>query len=120
MIFKSLNPLFFIGLLGCFIIGSQFLADMLSVFYGDRDIYWTPPSLCLPIEETNNEFRVSIAGKLLQTHLADNTLFAVDAKGIQFPVVSKDVSVRLNNWNKTKSGILTRAVFTGFGFGIAL
>jgi len=117
---KFINPLLFIGLIGFFTIGSQFFADVLSVFYGNQDIYWTPRSMKLPIEETNNDFQVFISDKPLKKHLAENTLLAVDQSGKSYPVVSKDVSVRLNNWNKTKSRMLTKAVFTGFGFGIAL
>ncbi len=87
---------------------------------GNKNIYWTHQSIKLPIEDANNDFQVYISGKLLQKHLAENTLFAIDNNGVQYPVVSKDVSVRLNNWNKVRSRMLTTAIFTGFSFGITL
>jgi hypothetical protein len=117
---KSMNALLFIGLIGVFTIGSSFFVNIYSAFWGNKDIYWTPQSMKLPIEEANNDFQVYISGKLLQKHLTENTLFAIENNGVQYPVVSKDVSVRLNNWNKVRSRILTTAIFTGFSFGITL
>jgi len=117
---KPLNPLLLIGLIGFFVIGSVFIADVLKAFYGDRDIYWTHESMKLPIEKTNNDFQVFISGKLLQKHLSDNTLLSVDANGIQYPVVSRDVFVRLNNWCEFRSRTLIKSIFTGVAFGVFL
>lgn len=117
---KSINRLLFIGLIGLFTVGSQFFVDVYSAFYGDKNIYWTHQEMKLPLEKTYNDFQLFIAGNPLQKHLSEKTLFAVDKNGIQYSVVSKDVSVRLNNWNNVKSRILTRAVFTGCAFGIAV
>jgi hypothetical protein len=117
---KSINPLLLIGLIGVFTIGSSFFVDIYGAFFGNKDIYWTPQSMKFPIEDANNDFQVYISEKLLQKHLAENTLFAIDNNGVQYPVVTKDVSVRLNNWNKARSRILTTAIFNGFAFGITL
>lgn len=117
---KSISPLLFVGLFGFFTIGSSFFVDIYGAFYGNKDIYWTYQSMKLPLEETKNDFEVYVSGKLLQKHLTENTIFAIDNNGMQYPVAPKDVSVRLNNWNKVKSRILTKAILTGFTLGIAL
>lgn len=120
MFFKNQNPLFLIGLIGSFTIGSIFFVDIYNAFFGDENIYWTHQSMKLSIDETENDFQVFISGKKLKNHLDDKTLYAVDQSGAQYIVVKDDVTARLNNWNKTKSEILTKAVFTGFASGIAL
>jgi hypothetical protein len=117
---KSINPLFLIGLIGFFIFGGSFFIDIYSAFYGDKDIYWTHQEMKLPIETTRNDFEIFIAGKSLQNHLSDKTIYMTDKNGMQYPVVAEDINVRLNNWNKIKSTILTKTTFTGVGFGITL
>ena len=117
---KAINTLLFIGLIGFVTAGSQFFVDIYSAFYGDRNIYWTHQEMKLPLDETFNVFQLFIAGKPLQKHLSEKTLFAVDKNGIQSSVASKDVSVRVNNWNNVKSRILTKAVFTGCAFAISV
>ena len=117
---NSINPFLLIGLLGFFTIGSSFFVAVYGAFYGNKDMYWTHQSLKLPLEATGNDFQVYISGKLLQKHLTENTIFVSENNGKQFPVVPKDVSVRLNNWNKAQARILTKAIFTGFAFGITL
>jgi len=62
----------------------------------------------LPIEDSKGKFELFISGKPLQKHLADGSLFVLDSKGEQYRVVSKDVTIRLNNWNKIKSSILEK------------
>lgn len=117
---KSINLFLYLGLIGFFTIGSSFFVDLYKVFYDEKDIYWTHQSMKLPIEDTSNNFQLFVSGKHLQNHLADKTLFTVDKGGVNYPVVSKDITVRLNNWDKVKSRILTKTVFTGFTFGIVL
>ncbi|MBN1614636.1 MAG: hypothetical protein JW950_09250 [Deltaproteobacteria bacterium] len=117
---KSINPFLLIGLIGLFTVGSSFLADLYRVFYGEKDIYWTHRDMKLPLEETLNDFQVFIAGKRLQNHLSEKTLYIVDTNGTQYPIVTKDINVRLNNWNKVKAAILTKAVFIGVAFGAVL
>ncbi len=117
---KSINPYLFIGFIGICAIGSQFFADIYGILYGNKDIYWTHNEMKLPLEKTADEFQLFISGKPLKKHLSDKTLFAVDENGVQYPVVFKDVSVRLNNWSQVKSRMLTEAVFTGCLFSVSL
>lgn len=101
------------------IIGTSFGVDVYRVLRGDHTIWWTPHTLRLPIEKTSDDFEIYIGGKLLQTHLFEKTLLSVDKTGKQYPVVSEDIAVRLNNWGKVKSSILTTMTMTGFGLGAA-
>ena len=117
---KSINPLLLIGFIGFFTIGSSFFVHTYNAFWGNKDIHWTHQSMRLPLEETKNDFQVYISEKLLQKHLTEHTLYAIDNNGVQYPVVSEDVSVRLNNWNKVRLRSLTFAIFSGFSFGITL
>ena len=117
---KSINPLLFVGLIGIFTIGSQFFVHIYSAFFDKKDIYWTHQSYKLPIENTADHFQIFISGKRLQTHLAENTLFAEDSKGNTYSVVLKDVTARINTWHQVKSRRLTMAVFSAFAFGIVM
>ena len=72
----------------------------------------------LPIEDSRDDFELFIRKKPLQKHLADGTLFALDNNGEQYRVVSKDITIRLNNWNKVRSSILGNAIISGVAFGI--
>jgi len=44
----------------------------------------------------------------------------VNPHGKQYRVVSKDVGLRVNNWDRFKETLLTGAVATSFGFGVSL
>ncbi len=114
------NPLLLIGLIGFFTLGSSLGVDLYRAFWGDRNIYWTHAAMPLSLEDTANDFQIDISGKRLQRHLTDGTLQARDANGASYPVVAKDVRVRVNHWPSVQSGILIKAVFTSFAFGAAL
>ena len=116
----KINSLLWIGILGSLIIGSSFFTNVYHAFWAEQNIWWTPQTMRLPIEETRDNFELYIGGKLLQKHLSDGTLFSMDKNGAQYRVVSKDISARLNNWNKTKASLLTNATISSFLFGVSL
>jgi len=120
MLNKRINPILWIGLTGTLIIGTAFFADVYQAFWGDYTMWWTHQSRRLPLEKTKDNFELYIHGKLLQRHLSEKTLFSVDNEGKQYPVVSEDITVRLNNWDKVKSSILTNMTMSGFGFGACI
>ena len=120
MIKRQTNSLLWIGLTGTIIIGTIFFADLYRVFQGDRTIWWTHQAARLPVEQTKDNFELYIAGKLLQKHLSDGTLLGVDNDGRQYLIVAKDVTARLNNWDKIKATIFGHTTMSGFGFGVAL
>jgi hypothetical protein len=117
---RRMNPLLLMGLIGVFTIGSTLAAQVYRAFWGDKGIWWTPPGMSLKVEETGNDVAISIGGKLLQKHLAEGTLFAVDPNGTQYRVVSRDVGVRLNNWERVKASLLTTATLSSFCFCVSL
>ena len=108
------------GLTGSLIFGTTFFDNVYQAFRGDQTIWWTPQTMRLPIEETKNNFEIYIGGTSLQKHFSDKTLFSVDKNGKQYPVVSKDITVRLNNWDKTQSSILTITTMSGFTLGVSI
>jgi len=117
---KRINPLLWIGVIGMLTIGTSFVTDVYRAFWGEDRIWWTPQTLRLPIEETRNHFELYIGGQSLQKHLSEGTFFSVDKKGEQYRIVSKDISVRLNNWDKVKASILTNTTMSGFAFGVSV
>jgi hypothetical protein len=119
---KLITPLLLllIGLIGAVTIGSNLYADLMLVFYGDHDIYWTQKDLPLPLEKTSNSFKVFVGEKSLQDHLDGKTFFAADGELVPYPVLAKDVTVRVNNWPAVKARTLTKTTVTGFLFGINL
>ena len=117
---RYINPLLFIGLIDVVTIGNSLYADLMLVFYGDHGIYWTHKDKPLPLEKTGDRFTVFIGKKPLQDHLQGKTFFAADGELVPYPVLTKDVTVRVNNWPSVKAEILTRTTFTGFAFGVTL
>lgn len=116
---KRVNELLWIGITGMLIIGTSFVVDVYRVFWGDHAMWWTHEAMRLPVEKTRDNFELYIGGKLLQKHLSEKTLFSADKNGKRHPVVSEDIAVRLNNWDKIRSSILTTTTMTGFGLGVA-
>ncbi|WP_446010839.1 hypothetical protein [Candidatus Electrothrix sp.] len=118
---RIINPLLLlIGMIGVFILGNNLYADLMQVYYGNHNIYWTHKDSPLPLEKTKNSFKVSIGEKTLLDHLHGKTFFAADGDLVPYPVLAKDVTVRVNNWPAVKAQILTRTTVTGFLFGVHL
>lgn len=113
------NPLLWIGFIGMMTLGTRLAVDMVQTLRGDPGCWWTHQQMRLPVEETANVFQLYVGDKALQKHLDDGTLFATDAKGEHFRIVSKDVSVRMNNWQKQKAFTLQWALFSAFGSGVS-
>lgn len=117
---QNINPLVLIGMIGIFAVGSNFGVQLYRAFAGNRDIWWTPKIMALPLEETGDEFQLFISGKTIQDHLGNDGIFAVDNNGQRYRVAPKDISVRLNNWDKVKASILAQAVLSGVFFGAVI
>lgn len=117
---KWLNPVLLIGLLGLFGVGSQFVVHLYQAFYAPRDIYWTHTRSPLTLDETRDTFQVFIAGKPLDRHLAEGTLFAVADNGERYPVVARDVTARVNHWPRVQAERLTWTVFMALLVGPVL
>lgn len=117
---RGINALLWIGLIGILVIGTSFVTDVYRAFWEDHSIWWTPVAMRVPIEKTKGNFELYIGGEPLQKHLSNGTLFSVDKNGTRYPVVSKDITVRLNNWDEVRASILTHTTMSGFASGVAL
>jgi len=117
---KNINALLWIGLIGTLTIGTNFITSVYRAFHEDTGIWWTHHSMKLPIEQTVNSFEIYIREKQLSRHVSEGTLLSVDKNGEQHRVVSGDIGVRLNNWDKNRASILTHAIIGGFISGITI
>jgi len=117
---RDINALLLIGIIGAAVLGPQFAVQYGRATWGDKDIWWTPASLALPLQETKQEFRVFLSGEPLQGHLERGSLSATDPNGRSYQVVSEDIRVRLNNWNKVRASHLHSAVLSAFMLGVSV
>ncbi len=115
-----LNALIIIGIIGSFTCGGNLAVQLFRAFGQNQDIWWTARTMPLTIDETEESFELSISGKTIQKHISEGTLLAANDNDDQRPVVSGDVSVRLNNWNKVRASILTNALFSCLLFGASI
>lgn len=117
---KTFNAWLSVGILGSTIFGSQLATDYGRAMWGDRDMWWTPGSMALPLDQTGEAFQIYLGGELLQRHVERGTLTAVDPQGRPYRVSHGDLRVRLNNWNQTRASFLHAAVFSAFMLGMSL
>ncbi|MDW7679231.1 MAG: hypothetical protein SCK70_01600, partial [bacterium] len=73
MMHIKFNPLLFIGALGSLIWGLFFGIQLYSSFGANQNIYWTPRTMPLQIDETKQSFELFIGGKSIHEHLSDKT-----------------------------------------------
>ncbi len=117
---RRINTLLLIGIIGTATSGFQFATIYGQVIWGDKNIWWTPSSMALPLHVTAEEFQISLNGEQLQDHLGRGSLSAIDKAGQSYRVAPNDIKVRLNNWNKTRASILHGAVFAALLLGCSL
>ena len=117
---REINALLLIGVIGLFTVGTQFGINLGRAVWGDREIWWTPRSMALSLEETSDRFRLFIDGKPLQEHLADNSLAVADEAGASRVVAPEDVRVRLNNWHQMRANFFMSALPGAFGLGVSI
>ena len=117
---RIINAWLIIGIIGVCVFGSHFGIQYGRAMLGRKDMWWTPKAMALPLEQTRREFELFINNELLQSRIKQGTLLAIDPEGNAYPVVSENVTVRLNNWHKTKASFLHIAVFTALLLGISL
>jgi hypothetical protein len=106
--------------MGTFLFGTSYMTDVYRAFWGKQNIWWTHQSMRLSVDETRKNFELYIGEKSLQEHLSGGTLFAADKNGGRHPIVSEDISVRLNNWDKVQASILTYTTVSGIFLGISI
>lgn len=114
------NIALWIGLTAAIMIGTGFFVEVHQAFWGERDMWWTHQDMRLGIEQTKDAFELYIAGRPLEERLKGRDLLLMDEEGITHPLAAKDITVRVNNWNKRKADLLTHTTVSGFLFGVAV
>lgn len=117
---RRFNAWLLAGIIGVSLFGSQFGVYYGRAVWGSTDIYWTPKTMALPVNDTRQEFELFLNDELLQDHLERGSLSATDLNGQSSRVVPDDIVVRLNNWQKTKVSLLHGAVFMALLLGVSL
>jgi len=123
------NSWFLYGLAGVCISGSMFFSSYGQALRGgDDNIWWTPRAMALSLEDTRDDFSVLIAGHTLKQHVDREALLlkiiyndnqTKNDNKIEV-IKAKDISFRINNWNKTKITLLQHAVLSAFFFGASV
>jgi hypothetical protein len=99
---KRVNELLWIGLTGMLIIGTSFAVDVYRAVWGDHTIWWTHQSIVCRLKKPRIILRFTSEETSAKAPVRKNLFFA-DKRAKQFPVVSGTLTVRLNNWEKTKA-----------------
>lgn len=116
---KKFNAFLLIGIIGISVLGFQFAVHYGRAMWGNKDMWWTPMSLALPLHETTKYFKIFLSDELLQDHIKRGSLSATDQAEQSYQVVSKDIKIRLNNWNKIKASFLHSSVYSAFLLGVS-
>ena len=117
---RKINGLLVIGLTATIFFGSFFTGEYLQITRGDKDIWWTPMSMALPLDQSRTEFELFIKNEILQKHIEKGALLIVGDNGKSVKVKAGDVNVRLNNWHKVKTEKLQYAILTVFFLGASI
>ncbi len=117
---KKYNELLLIGLAGTFFFGSFFAGEYLAATSANQDIWWTPMTMALSLDQSRAEFELYVRGDLLQKRVETGTVWLMDKQGKLSKVTAEDVKIRFNNRYKVKAEKLHKAVFTAFMSGISI
>ncbi|HOW97507.1 MAG TPA: hypothetical protein P5567_11275 [Kiritimatiellia bacterium] len=117
---RPFNALLSIGLTGTFLFGSTLLAGLVQLHRGDPGHNWTHRDMRLSLAETRNRTEIYIGGELLQDHLGRKGLTATGPDGTVYPVVERDIRIRLNNWPERRAELAMRAILEAFLTGLSV
>ncbi|NEX21167.1 hypothetical protein G3480_12725 [Thiorhodococcus mannitoliphagus] len=117
---RRINAALLIGLIGTPIAGSMVAMDYGRALWGDDQIWWTPRTQALALEETDSNVRIYLENEPLRHHLERSSLTALGQDGMAYFVTPDLFRVRINNWDRVKAGYLHAAVYSAFGLGVAL
>jgi len=94
-----LRATFAVMILGLFLIPAISLFRELSK---PSDIWWTPPSLMVPLTEAADRVRVYVAGKPLTALVEAGQLRIADGASSSV-VAASDIGFRLNNYDRVRA-----------------
>lgn len=116
----KINAWLIFGIIGISLFGSQFGIYYYRAVWGNAEMWWTPKTMELTLNDTRNEFEIFLNDELLQDHLKRGSLSAIGSNRKPVQVVSDDIGVRLNNWHKTRASFLHTAVYMALLLGASL
>ncbi len=95
------------GIIMLFVFGSQ----LAIVIFQPDDIWWTPASMKLSMEESDDRVDIYIKDKRL-VDMLDNEelLLKTDAESVELK--KADITFRLNNWDKVRASQLAKVGIT--------
>ena len=108
------------GIIMSCVFVSILASDLINIYKGNKDIWWTPASMMLSLSDVKDKFEIYISGRPMADYIENGALLAEDKEGKQYKVVSRDMGFRVNNWDKQKLSILEKALFSAFGAGIGI
>ncbi len=111
------NPFLIIGIIGIFTCGSPFATKYVQAIWGDPDIWWTPTSMALPLDQTKNHVAILLQGVSFDRHIDQGRLTVTDDRGATYRLTSGDITVRVNNWHKIRASRLHWAVYFALALG---
>jgi len=112
------NPKFaylLIGLLMLLVFGTNGLMLVMT----PDDIWWTPESMALSVDDVSDRVTVLINGQNLNELLEDGKILSV-ASDRTVELSKADVGFRFNNWDRIKASWLGRASFDSAAVMMAL
>ncbi len=115
---KWFNP---VTLIGLFVVAMG-LVQLVPKFFEPRDIWWTPRSMALSLQDSRDRVEVFVADKLLRDRVADRSLHLVAEDGTARPVQADDIRLRLNNWDARRADLYWQAMFSAayLALGVAM
>lgn len=117
---RSFNALLSVGLIGAFLFGGALVAGLVELYRGDPGHNWTHRDMRLSLAETRSRLEIYIGGELLQNHLERKGLSATGPDGTVYPVVERDLRIRLNNWPERRAELAMRAILEAFLAGLSV
>lgn len=108
------------GIIISSIFVSQFISDMMMVYRGNKNIFWTHREMMLSLDQAQKQCEVYLLRELMSCYIDEGVLYLKDGQGNYQKVISQDIGIRLNNWRKHKNLLLQKTVFSAFFSGVGL
>ena len=96
------------------------LGYLVPKFFEPADIWWTPQSLALSLQESRDRVEVLVGGELLRKRVEDGSLLLKSADGSSRPVGAGDLGFRFNNWDARRADLYWEGMFSAAYVGIGV
>ena len=83
------------------------------------DIWWTPPSMLVPLDEAKDRVQIFARGKPLDDLIQAGQL-RIAEDGSSSVLQTSDIGLRLNNWDRIRSERFPGLLISAAGFGIGV